>query len=62
LTPTISLISVANDSLYLFDARRGAIDVAFHPIFEGMDVRVGRDGRWAVFLRGGSRAFIFDSH
>jgi hypothetical protein len=62
LTETMSLISFANDSLYLFDARRGAIDVAFHPIFEGMDVRIGRDGHWAIFLRGGSRVFLFDSH
>jgi hypothetical protein len=61
LTPTKSLVYLANDSLYLFDAARAQFQIVFHPAFEGIDVRLGRQGRWAVFMRGGSRLFLFKS-
>jgi hypothetical protein len=61
LTPTKSLIYLANDSLYLFDENAMRFEVVFHPTFEGIDVRLGQGSRWAVFMRGGSRVFLFDS-
>jgi hypothetical protein len=59
LTPDESLAYWANDSLIRFSAARHRIDVVFHPTFEGVEVRIGRGGEFAVFMRGGSRVFIF---
>jgi hypothetical protein len=54
-----SLAYFANDSMYVFDATKGTIRIAFHPTFEGVEVRIGTGGRWALFLRGGARVFVF---
>lgn len=61
LTSTRSLSYFANDSIYTVDTFTGTIEIAFHPVFEGTSIRIGIGGRWAVFLRGGSRVFVFDS-
>lgn len=59
LTSTQSLAYWANDSLLRFDTAQRRLDVVFHPTFEGVEVRVGLNGRFAVFMPGGSRVFVF---
>jgi len=61
LTATLSLVYLANDSLYLFDSTTKRFEIVFHPTFEGIQVRLGQQGRWALFMPGGSRVFVFGS-
>jgi hypothetical protein len=59
LSPTKSLAYYDSDSVYLFDFSSGDFRVVFHPTFEGIEIRIGSGGRWALFMRGGSRIFEF---
>jgi hypothetical protein len=59
LSPTKSLAYYDSDSVYLFDFASEAFRVVFHPTFEGIEIRIGSGGRWALFMRGGSRIFVF---
>jgi hypothetical protein len=59
LSPTKSLAYYDSDSVYLFDFSSGDFRVVFHPTFEGIEIRIGSGGRWALFMRGGSRIFVF---
>jgi hypothetical protein len=59
LSPTKSLAYYDSDSVYLFDFASEGFRVVFHPTFEGIEIRIGSGGRWALFMRGGSRIFVF---
>jgi hypothetical protein len=54
------LVYFANDSVYFFDAVKSSMRVIFHPSSEDLEIRAGGNGMLALFLRGGSRIFLFN--